>query len=727
MKSDTNSLDISATLEQAGDALDRAVELSATAAEAPAVVPGYRILQLIGSGKYGSVWLARELNTGKRVAIKFYTQRRGVDWSLLSREVEKLAVLYTSRNIVGLLAVGWDHDPPYYVMEYLENGSLAQRLEQGPLPTSDAVRIATQIAQGLVHAHGSGILHCDLKPANVLLDKDFSPRLCDFGQSRLADERSHALGTLFYMAPDQADLKGVADARWDVYALGAILYHMLLGTPPYRTPENEQRIAAAGDLEQRLTCYRELVQRGPKLTQHREVPGVDSTLAEIIDRCLAADPNRRFANAQAVLDRLHSRERQRARRPLVVLGLVLPILLLLATAPLAMRAMQDAVLTARNNVTNRALESDALSVKLLAGSLQRELDDRLRELERVADDEEVRVAVAEHATKPRSERESLSDVLLAEKHRVERRRTELGRSLDATWFLCDAQGVQRWRDPPSDVSLDKNYAYRDYFHGLNRNYSEHNRPAELIPLRRPHISRLFRSETTDEYMVALSVPIWDYTEERIVGVLARTVTLSQLLSDYDVILKAPNDSTHSRVVSLVDRRDWQLLAHRWLTADRLHELRDDDYHKLRLDEATASRVDRFLTAIGGAGEESTAVKEDEEPLDRTEEYHDPVGLLEPRFDGPWLAAFCQVKQTDWVAIVQERRESTWQPVEELQRRMWWFGLDAVVIFFLLVGASWWLIVRGVTERGWRWWRKRERSPNLSTASLSMTARGGESA
>src|SRR5580704_15798383 len=154
---DPQATDTASTLCQDADAIEQSLEMSSLVGDAPSVVPGYRILKPIGEGKYGSVWLAREQNTGKHVAIKFYTHRRGVDWSLLGREVEKLAVLYTSRNIVGLLAVGWDHDPPYYVMEYLENGSLASRLSTGPLATTDAVRIATRICQALVHAHGSGI------------------------------------------------------------------------------------------------------------------------------------------------------------------------------------------------------------------------------------------------------------------------------------------------------------------------------------------------------------------------------------------------------------------------------------------------------------------------------------------------------------------------------------------------------------------------------------------
>ncbi|MES2789331.1 MAG: serine/threonine-protein kinase, partial [Planctomycetota bacterium] len=359
---------------------ERSRGLSLRREHPPASVPGYQIKDSLGEGAYGSVWLATELGTGKNVAIKFYTQRRGLDWSLLNREVEKLAVLYTCRNIVGLIAVGWDADPPYYVMEYLENGSLANLLAQEPLPAKEAARIGRDVLMALVHAHGSGILHCDLKPANILLDKNLEARLADFGQSRLSHEQHHALGTLFFMAPEQADINAVPDARWDVYAWGAVLYEALTGQPPYRSPENERRLAETQPAERRLETYQNILRNDPRPKAHWRVRGVDRRLAEIIDRCLQIDPNLRYPNAQAVLDALDVRARLLANRPLLTLGIAVPILLLLVIGTVANRAMSAAVKSAQDNLLDRALESDAVTVRILARSIERELEDRTSEL-----------------------------------------------------------------------------------------------------------------------------------------------------------------------------------------------------------------------------------------------------------------------------------------------------------------------------------------------------------
>src|SRR5262245_60816419 len=314
---------------QGGDERERSLKLSQQRGFPPCEVPGYEPRRFLGAGAYGEVWVAIDRTTGRQVAIKFYLHRGGLDWSLLSHEVEKLVFLSADRYVVQLLDVGWDAEPPYYVMEYVENGSLEERLqEQGRLPAGEATALFREMAVGLMHSHGKGVLHCDLKPANILLDQDGKPRLADFGQSRLSHEQTPALGTLFYMAPEQAHAQAVPDARWDVYALGAIFYAMLTGSPPHRHEKSVTEIESAPHLEGRLEKYRRLIEQAPPPAEHRKVRGVDKRLAAIIDRCLAADPRERFPTVQAVLGALDARDRYRSRRPLMVLGALGPMLLL---------------------------------------------------------------------------------------------------------------------------------------------------------------------------------------------------------------------------------------------------------------------------------------------------------------------------------------------------------------------------------------------------------------
>ena len=305
---------------QGGDELERAAQLSRQRGYPPCDVPGYEPRRFLGNGAYGEVWVAIDRTTGRQVAIKFYLHRGGLDWSLLSHEVEKLVFLSADRYVVQLLDVGWESEPPYYVMEYVENGSLDERLRQhGKLPATDATALFREIAVGLMHAHGKGVLHCDLKPANILLDQDGKPRLADFGQSRLSSDQTPALGTLFYMAPEQADAKAVPDARWDVYALGAIFYTMLVSHPPHRHQESVTEIENEPLLDGRLERYRRLIESSPAPGEHRQIRGVDKRLAAIIDRCLAAEPRERFPTVQSVLDALDARARYRSLSPLMVL------------------------------------------------------------------------------------------------------------------------------------------------------------------------------------------------------------------------------------------------------------------------------------------------------------------------------------------------------------------------------------------------------------------------
>ena len=667
-------------------------DLSRQAARPPATVPGYQILKPLGQGAFGSVWLAREQNTGKLVAIKFYLHRRGLDWSLLSREVEKLAVLYTSRNIVGLLGVGWTSEPPFYIMEYLENGSLEHLLAEGPLPAAEAVRMTLGVLHGLIHAHGSGILHCDLKPANILLDQEFEPRLCDFGQSRLSYEQDPALGTLFYMAPEQADLRAVPDARWDVYALGALMYHMACGHPPHKSEENERLIRNARKLDDRLAVYRRILCQSSKPVEHRKLPGMDKRLAEVIERCLRVDPEKRFPNSQAVLDALELRERTRSRRPLIALGFVGPLLLLLLMIFMVGNLMRNAVQTAHYSVSERALKSNALSSRILARSLEQELEARGRELAEVAADPELRDLIERLEPDLDQNRQALNEFLNAKRDASQShvQRDEQ----DLSWFMTDADGFQRWRSPWSDKTIDHRYAHRDYFHGLGADLAD--REASYAPIQDVHISIAFRSEAVPVYMVAITVPVWDAEGKRVIGLLGRTQELGRLQRYYGRRMESKGDS-QVRIIALVDRRaDWRLLDHPWMTREHLTD-HGEQLEDLRLDETAIAN----LQGVYGTPEKPLA----ENVEFAIDHYQDPVGQIQEdgteAYRGVWLAAVCPIGETGWFAVVQEPREQAYRPVEDMRRGLVKSGWWAIGLCFSLIGVLWFFVIRAVTARSVR--------------------------
>ncbi len=374
----------------------RAEELSLRATVPPAQVPGYKLDRLLGQGAFGQVWVGNNLNTGRTVAVKFYLHRAGVNWSLLTREVKNLVSMAGNRLIVQVLEVGWDAEPPYYVMEYLENGSLDDLIrKRGALPIAQAVALFTDIARGLNHSHGKGVLHCDLKPANVLLDPELQPRLADFGQSRLSNEQTPSLGTLFYMAPEQADLNAVPDARWDVYALGAILYCMLVGSPPYRTPDTVTTLDTAGSLPERLKRYRDTIHKSPFPRLHHRVQGMDRMLIGILDRCLAKKPEDRFANVQQVLESIERRQIARLNLPMMMLGIVGPVLLLLVMGLFFWRGVAVAERESANELKEMVLQNNLFAARLGARTLEKEIETLFRLIEEEAKQSQLEKMFAE--------------------------------------------------------------------------------------------------------------------------------------------------------------------------------------------------------------------------------------------------------------------------------------------------------------------------------------------
>ena len=265
------------------------------ALHAGAVVGRFELLREIGRGGFGVVWEAFDRELGRAVAFKALLGTDDADplQERLLREAETVARL-SHPNVVTLLDMGRSKHGPYLILELLRGRTLAERLEQGPLPAREALGFGIEIAKGLTHAHAQGIVHRDVKPGNVFLCDDGPVKLLDLGMARAFGRRSVEGGTPAYMAPEQ--WRGAPeDERTDVFALGVVLFQMLTRELPF--PDD-----------------RGATVRGPRSAPMLEVPGVPE-LGTLVDRMLAKDPVARPRDAGAILAALLSAQEELASVP----------------------------------------------------------------------------------------------------------------------------------------------------------------------------------------------------------------------------------------------------------------------------------------------------------------------------------------------------------------------------------------------------------------------------
>lgn len=705
------------TQQQSLGGLEKAEQLSLQSTLPPAEVEGFKIEKLLGQGAFGQVWLGCDLNTGRQVAIKFYLYRGGINFQLLNREVKHLVNMSTGRYIVQVLGVGWEANPPYYVMEFLENGSLEDMVRaRGSLSIPETVSMLREIAEGLSYAHGKGVLHCDLKPANVMLDHDWRPRLADFGQSRMSDEQTPSLGTLFFMAPEQADLSASPDAAWDVYALGAIAYCMLVGSPPYRTPEVVETLDTADSLPDRLKRYRETIRQAPRPRLHYRRKGIDKSLCQIVDRCLTVKPENRFANVQQVIGALNSRDRARTRRPLFLLGIIGPILLLMLLlffSDRSRRVAEDRTLAA---VQASHLKTNKFASQMAAVSLAAQFENLFRAVEEESRSRQLRqllakvseagskeldvIALGKEST---DENASAKQEFVAMSERLELQayianrleemiRNDKGKSSAAIFnslFVDDTRGnnlathFSVLEDDLTQSPVGRNFAYRTYFTGLPDDASKDVPRSTFEPIRHPHLSAAFQSSATGKYKVGVSAPIWESeeaelraesgnTEVRPIGVLVLTINLG----DFD-LLAGENGEELAQFAALVDGRPGNgqgtLLQHPFL---KLNEQSGDDRIS-RVPQISPKFIPELLGREGVVN------------------YKDPFAELPggAPFDGEWLAAMNKVEVLDsnlWV-LVQERSSSVSQPVRSLGVLLRRESYIAVFVLVVVVAVLWYFV------------------------------------
>ncbi len=697
----------------------------------PLDLPGYTDWRFLGQGAYGEVWVAVHANSGRKVAIKFYSRRSTLDWSLLAREVEKLRHLFADRYVVQLFEVGWDAEPAYYVMEYMENGSLEQRLRDGPLSVEEALTIFRELAVGLAHAHAKGILHCDLKPANVLIDQDGKPRLADFGQSRLSNDQSPALGTLFYMAPEQADMTAVPDVRWDVYALGAVLYRMLTGAAPYRGEAKVSEILGSGGLDQRLLRYRTFIREAPPPRMHRQVPGVDRDLARIIENCLAVKPHRRFASVQAVIHALDARASGRARRPLLIVGVLAPVLIVLALGGIVGGMMRSGFLAAKEELIERQREENRFTAEVVSERFADEIENRWRILQAEAAEPCLAEWVAlgidiwkEHGY--RAERDALM-AWLSQRHEHYNTHYFTPHNRADRWFMDDRQGFEIAISPEDDLTLRKNYSFRDYFRGTNALIE-----GDVVTIiRRPHCSSVYLTQFrgTKAPTVTFSVPVYpagDNAEEgEPIGILAMAVNPRDLI-------RLPDSEEQFPI--LIDtrpdwaRRRWSVLPLGRSNGERIPLLATESVKGVPYlidDRIRADAEELVNTPLVGAATPQTKVY----PEDPSE----PV-LGPPPGEKPWLGALAPVivrepdgrpAKTGFVVLIQQDYDSI-TLLEDWGSRVATWAVAGLAVVIVLMGALWYFVIFILNASPESRWGGRMRRAGLGSGDSSHSGSSSSS-
>jgi len=264
----------------------------------------YKILEAMASGSMGIVYKAERVPVGKLVAIKFLHAPFANDAEFLGRFERETRVMskLAHPNCVSVVDFGVFEGSPYLVMEYVSGTTLRALIDHGALPPKRALALVRQITAGLAHAHAQGIVHRDVKPANIMISEEIGTgdhvRILDFGLARLrgavgrdATQTNVVVGTPNYMAPEQTVGGGMIDARTDIYAVGVVLFEMISGDRPFQ----------ADDTLALLGMHR--AAPIPRLADHvaSDVllpPG----LQEVVDKAMAKSPGDRFQSAMELAE-----------------------------------------------------------------------------------------------------------------------------------------------------------------------------------------------------------------------------------------------------------------------------------------------------------------------------------------------------------------------------------------------------------------------------------------
>jgi eukaryotic-like serine/threonine-protein kinase len=480
----------------------------------------YELLLEIARGGMGVVYKARQVTLNRVVAVKMILSGRlagGDDVRRFHAEAEAAASLRHA-NIVAVYEVGEVRGQHYFSMEFIDGRSLAQIVRDSPLAAARAAGYLRTVAEAIHYAHTRGILHRDLKPSNVLIDNDDHPRITDFGLAKRFTGDSELtvsgaiVGTASYMPPEQAYGRGAeVGPASDVYSLGAMLYELVTGRPPFKAETPLETLRQA----------RDCVPASPRALN----PKLPRDLETICLKCLAKEPRQRYASAKDLAEDLArfirgepimarpvgplTRLARWAIRQPIAAGLIattVGLILVVTTAALFVAQSLEA------RLRSEVLESNKYAARNVANTLRWQLERWSEAVEAVALDPELADLVA--GSTPTDELQAF--VIGRHQFYAGPEGGVIGAGQQApftNWFILDAQGRALARAPVLNGFLGKDYGFRDYFQGAVDKQTG-----------RVHISRVYFSENDKHYKFAISAPVRRKgPEQPTLGVVVATV------------------------------------------------------------------------------------------------------------------------------------------------------------------------------------------------------------
>lgn len=649
----------------------------------------YELLNVIARGGMGIVYRARQPGIARDVALKKILSGVPTDEELrrFMREA-RTAATFTHPNIVRILDVDEHEGSPYFTMELIEGGSLADHPQPFRWNPRRAIKLVADVARAVSYAHQRGVLHRDLKPANILLDAEGSPRVTDFGLAKHVGNESGLtlsgaiVGTLLYMSPEQAMGRNAElTTGADVYSLGAILYELLTGRPPI-----------VGDT---FAETLRLLQESEPIPPRKLNPSIPRDLEALCLRCLAKNPEHRYTSTALAEDL----ERFLRNEPLagiprgstgVVRWLLQHPVVTTIAAEVALLVVVGVAATfwlaaAQAHDRPEEITRDIGAAQSLAESVRTHLMDYRDALTQAAAD--FPPILTASLLQPWPEGKDAIEGYCRENHaRYDKPGGGLtfpgGPLPTTTWLILDKGGVARaqWPTPQrtseGGESMGKAYAWRDYFQG-----------ARALALERQHsayVSRAFLTEVNNRESIALSAPLYgaDGTWLGVIVAIARPDTMLDRRQ-----LRFESENRIAELVAAQDRTREAAQANAPLPSGYAFLFRGSSRGAMTsMSPLMMLKSDPLHDPNWRGHGSGPAQVQQNRPIEQlqqgglssivadTDDYRDPLAPFAPlarpdNYVERWLAAFAPVGNTNWAVIVQTPYDVSFQFDRELVRRL----------------------------------------------------------